>query len=100
MGRHRSNYSPARHRAASNAFARAAFGPVAGMLTLFTGTVGSPLARFLLDTLVGIWPAAGTTGGGIAMLIAIYTMLALVNIPGTRDGMCLMMTLGVVSWGR
>jgi amino acid transporter len=84
------------------AYASAAFGPVvggvAGMLTLFASAIGAAasLARFFLDTLAGIWPVAGTTGGGIVLLVTSYTILALVNGAGTRDGTRLTVTLGVV----
>lgn len=84
------------------AYAGAAFGPVVGgvvgMLQLFANAIGSAaaLARFFLDTLAGIWPAIGSTGAGIALLVAIYTILALVNIAGTRDGTRLTVALGML----
>lgn len=84
------------------AYAGAAFGPVvggvAGALSLFAGAIGSAaaLARFFLDTLASIWPALGSAGAGIALLIAIYAMLALVNIAGTRDGTRLTVALGIL----
>jgi amino acid transporter len=84
------------------AYASAAFGPVvggvAGTLTVFAGAIvaAAALARFFLDTLAGIWPAVGTTGGGFALLFAIYAILALVNMAGTRDGTRLTVTLGLV----
>lgn len=84
------------------AYAGAAFGPVVGgvvgMLQLFANAIGSAaaLARFFLDTLAGIWPALGSTGAGIALLVAIYTTLALVNIAGTRDGTRLTVALGIL----
>ena len=84
------------------AYAGAAFGPVvggvAGTLALFAGAIGSAaaLARFFIDTLAGIWPALGNAGAGIALLVAIYGTLALVNIAGTRDGTWLSVLLGVL----
>lgn len=84
------------------AYATAAFGPVvggvAGALSLFAGAIGSAaaLARFFLDTLASIWPALGHAGAGIALLVAIYGTLALVNIAGTRDGTRLSVLLGIL----
>lgn len=84
------------------AYAGAAFGPVVGgvvgMLQLFANAIGSAaaLARFFLDTLAGIWPAMGQRGAGIALLVAIYATLALVNIAGTRDGARLTVVLGIL----
>lgn len=83
------------------AYASAAFGPVVGgvvgTLQLFANAIGSAaaLARFLIDTLAGIWPALANPGAGIALLVAIYGVLALVNIAGTRDGARLTVVLGV-----
>lgn len=84
------------------AYAGAAFGPivggVAGMLALFAGAIGSAaaLARFFIDTLATIWPVLGTGGSSLALLTAIYGMLALVNMAGTRDGARLTITIGVL----
>jgi len=84
------------------AYAGAAFGPVvggvAGALALFAGAIGSAaaLARFFLDTLTRIWPALGNAGASIALLVAIYGTLALVNIAGTRDGTRLTVALGIL----
>lgn len=84
------------------AYATAAFGPViggvAGALQLFANAIGSAaaLARFFIDTLASIWPSLGTAWAGIALLIAIYGILALVNIAGTRDGTRLTIALGVL----
>ena len=84
------------------AYAGAAFGPVvggvAGALSLLAGAIGSAaaLARFFIDTLAVNWPALGHSGAGIALLVAIYATLALVNIAGTRDGARLTVTLGIL----
>lgn len=84
------------------AYASAAFGPVvggvAGALLLFANGIGSAaaLARYFIDTLASVWPALGTTGAGLALLIAIYATLAAVNIAGTRDGTRLTVALGIV----
>lgn len=84
------------------AYAGAAFGPVVGgvvgMLQLFANAVGSAaaLARFFIDTVSSIWPAFGHAGASIALLVAIYTTLALVNMAGTRDGARLTVVLGIL----
>lgn len=84
------------------AYGTAAFGPVvggvAGALALLAGAIGSAaaLARFFLDTLASIWPALGSTGASVALLIGVYGTLTLVNIAGTRDGTRLSIALGVM----
>ncbi|MDM7957555.1 APC family permease [Blastomonas sp.] len=84
------------------AYASAAFGPVvggvAGMLALIAGAIGSAaaLARFFIDILASIWPALGNGGASLALLIAIYGTLALVNIAGARDGARLTVTIGLL----
>ncbi len=84
------------------AYAGAAFGPVVGgvvgMLQLFANAIGSAaaLARFFIDTLASMWPVLGQTGASMALLIAIYATLALVNMAGTRDGARLSVVLGIL----
>lgn len=84
------------------AYADAAFGPVvggvAGMLALVAGAIGSAaaLARFFIDILASIWPMLGNGCASLALLIAIYGTLALVNIAGARDGARLTVTIGLL----
>jgi amino acid transporter len=74
------------------AYARAAYGPVvsgvAGILLLIANAAASSaaLARLLVDTLAGVWPAAGGTTVGVAILAVLYATLAIVNIRGVREG--------------
>lgn len=84
------------------AYASASFGPVAGgvvgALMLFTSQVASAgaLARFLLDTLAITWPALAAPGVDFALLAAIFGVLAVVNIAGTRGGTRLTVVIGLV----
>ncbi|CAN5188150.1 APC family permease [soil metagenome] len=74
------------------AYARAAFGPVvagiAGMLLLVANSIAASaaLARFLVETLAGVWPAADGAVVRTGILAAVYLVLAAVNIRGARQG--------------
>jgi amino acid transporter len=84
------------------AYATAAFGPVlggvAGTLYFFATCVGSAaaLARFALDTLAQMWPAAAQPAMGLTLLALVYSVLVAVNILGTRDGTRLTIAIGFV----
>jgi amino acid transporter len=83
------------------AYARAAFGPVAGGVTgllLFTKSIisAAALARFFLDTLAGVSPYLALPGVEVALLAVIYAVLAAINILGAGDGSRLTVALGLI----
>lgn len=84
------------------AYAGAAFGPVvggvAGALLLFANSIGSSaaLARFLIDTLAGLWPALAQPWAGTAVLALVYAVLVLINIVGARSGSRLSVAFGLL----
>ncbi|CAN5424283.1 APC family permease [soil metagenome] len=84
------------------AYARAAFGPVvagiAGMLLLVANSIAASaaLARFLVETLAGFWPAADGAAVRTAILAAVYLVLAAVNMRGARQGARLATVMAVV----
>jgi len=74
------------------AYARVPFGPVvggiAGTLLWFANSVvpSAAISNFLADTLASSWPALTGGPARVLFLAAIYLLLAVVNIRGTRQG--------------
>src|SRR6185369_12502518 len=74
------------------AYARVPFGPVvggiAGTLLWFANSVvpSAAIANFLADTLASSWPALTGGPARVFFFAAIYLLLAVVNIRGTRSG--------------
>lgn len=73
------------------AYATAAFGPVlggiVGTMTWITNAAGSAtVANLWVDTLAAAWPPAQASLARAALMIALYALLAVINVRGARQG--------------